>query len=396
MKDWLIILLVGFNIHINVQAFGYQSNNCNHISYHRFASRSLLHSTILTENDAISEDFKPGIAAIDEMNPALKETLDSLRHYPYFRLYSCDMLGSCEYMPQELFECYSQSCEIYPIDEEDVPLDIMEVDAKEHDFELDGWARWDMPSEDYYDTDQFPEEYTGYDGSTVWEFIHEKICFKVSDNEDEWKADFNKAVSGLHSMISSQVVSGIQQKIEEGDEEVQHINPEEEFNRRLSIDGETPKALENLYFTYMLLLTAVSKARERVLSDCENDKIHAKEALLLKSILKSPLLDDKSVSVASHKLHDHAVQDECTVTALWEARMRSRELMRIMNCVQCNKCRLHGKISVLGLSTALQILLGRTGDGGDPNRIHRVELAALLTTLSKFSNAISHCNEMMK
>lgn len=67
------------------------------------------------------------------------------------------MLGSCEYMPQELFECYSQSCEIYPVDEDEVPGDIMAKDSEEHEFELDGWARWDMPSEDYYDTDQFPE-----------------------------------------------------------------------------------------------------------------------------------------------------------------------------------------------------------------------------------------------
>ena len=305
------------------------------------------------------------------------------------------MLGSCEYMPQELFECYSQSCEIYPVDEEDIPTDIMEVDALEHAFELDGWARWDMPSDDYYDTDQFPEEYTGYDGSLIWKFIHERICFNVKEDDDDWKADFNKAVSGLHSMISAQIVKGIEDKIAEGDEDVEGIDPMDEFNRRLSIEGETPHALENLYFGYMLMLTAVSKARDRILSDCESDKIHSNEAELLKDILASPLLDDDSVSVASHKLHDHAVKDECSITALWEARMRTRELMRIMNCVQCNKCRLHGKISVLGLSTALQVLLGRSGEGGDTNRIHRVELAAMLTTLSKFSNGVEYCNKMM-
>lgn len=359
------------------------------------ASTSTLHSVSLASNEDTTADLKPGILAIDSMNSDFQRTLEDLRHYPYFRLYSCDMLGSCEYMPQELFECYSQSCEIYPIDEEDIPSDIMEVDAIEHAFELDGWARWDMPSEDYYDTDQFPEEYTGYDGSLVWKFIHERICFNVQEDDDDWKADFNKAVSGLHSMISAQIIKGIEEKIAEGDEEVASMDPMEEFNRRLSLDGETPHALENLYFGYMLLLTAVSKARQRILSDCENDRIHSSEAALLQEIVSSPILDDESVSVASHKLHDHAVKDECSVTALWEARMRSRELMRIMNCVQCNKCRLHGKISVLGLSTALQVLLGRSGEGGDPNRIHRVELAAMLTTLSKFSNAIEYCNNMM-
>ena len=59
---------------------------------------------------------------------------------------------------------------------------------------MDGWARWDMPSNDYYDTEEFPEGYTGYDGSEVWKFIHEKICFKGYEYDDNhWKADFNKA-----------------------------------------------------------------------------------------------------------------------------------------------------------------------------------------------------------
>jgi hypothetical protein len=40
-----------------------------------------------------------------------------------------------------------------------VPVAIREADLNEHEFELDGWARWDMPSEDYYDTEEFPESY---------------------------------------------------------------------------------------------------------------------------------------------------------------------------------------------------------------------------------------------
>lgn len=255
----------------------------------------------------------------------------------------------------------------------------------------------DMPSEDYYDTTQFPEEYTAYDGSDVWNLIHNKICFQEIDEDDEdWKADFNKAVSGLHSMISAQIIKGIEEKVENDDlgEEDQWTDPVVEYKRRLSPDGETKHAMDNLYFAYMLMLSGVGKARERLLQDCESGKIDSTSADQLKSILDFPLLDDDSIGVASVKLHDHAVRDNDSVTALWEARMRTRELMRIMNCVQCNKCRLHGKIAVLGLSTALQVLLGRSGEGGDTTRIHRVELAALITTLSKFSTAVRYCTEL--
>ena len=276
---------------------------------------------------------------------------------------------------------------------------IRDTDAEEHDFELDGWARFDMPNEDYYDTQQFAEDFTAYDGSEVWRFIHDKIAFHDDTLLDEydaenWKADFNKAVSGLHSMISAQVVLGLEGKLANGEEladDCEWRDPKVEFARRLSPSGETPKALENLYFCYMLILSAVKTARDRLLQDCGVGKIDAHAAQKLRLVLSHPLLDTPSISVASQKLHNHAVQDD---GSLWEARMRSRELFRIMNCVQCNKCRFHGKISSLGLSTALQILLGRSGEGGDPTRVHRVELAALMTTLAKFSTAISYCQKM--
>lgn len=65
-------------------------------------------------------ELQPGIDAIDAANPFLHETLSHLRYDSYFRLYSVDILASCEYIPQELFECYSETCEIYPVDEDEV------------------------------------------------------------------------------------------------------------------------------------------------------------------------------------------------------------------------------------------------------------------------------------
>lgn len=259
-----------------------------------------------------------------------------------------------------------------------------------------------MPSEDYYDISQFPEEFTGYDGAEIWQFIHNRIAFHDDDTMDEydadnWKADFNKAVSGLHSCISCHIIKGVKKKIdeeEEFDEDCQWTDPQVEFDRRLSEKGETPQAIENLYFGYMLLLSAAGQAKEKLLKDCESGKIDEEAAAPLKDVLDSPLLHDDNISVAYKKLHDHALKDEESSQALWEARLRTRDLFRVMNCVQCNKCRLHGKIGAMGLSTAFQVLLGRTGEGGDVNRIHRVELAALMTTLSKFSTAVEFCNKM--
>jgi hypothetical protein len=274
-------------------------------------------------------------------------------------------------------------------------VNIKSVDFAESDFDMDGWARWDMPSNDYYDTEEFPEGYTGYDGSMIWEFIHKRICFSDYGYDDQhWKADFNKAVSGLHSVISAQVIRGIQEKIDDGEaftnDEIWR-DPNVEFARRLGGGGDTPLAAENLYFAYMLFLSAVAKSKDRLLADINSGRIDGPAALSLRAFLESPVLSDPALEVAASKLHDHAMQSPDT---LWEARQRTRELLRIMNCVQCNKCRLHGKLAMMGLSTALQIHLGRTGEGADTSRIHRVELAALLSTTYKFSKAVQYCKQM--
>lgn len=252
-----------------------------------------------------------------------------------------------------------------------------------------------MPSNDYYDTIEFPEGYTGYDGAMIWEYIHEKICFSDYGYDDNhWKADFNKAVSGLHSVVSAQVIRGIQEKIDAGEaftEDEIWRDPKTEFARRLGGGGETPLAVENLYFAYMLFLSAAAKAKDRLLADCNSGKIDTEAATALRAFLDSPALSDPSLQAASKKLHDHAVQSSDT---LWEARMRTRELLRIINCVQCNKCRLHGKLAMMGLSAALQIHLGGTGEGGNISRMQRVELAALLSTTYKMSTAVKFCKEM--
>ena len=151
---------------------------------------------------------------------------------------------------------------------------------------------------------------------------------------------------------------------EEYDGGCQWTDPKVEYVRRLSVDGETLNAIQNMYFTFMFLLSAVQLSREYILNAGINfgrneDDIECKTTVraALEDVLSSPLLqnmnDDSdiysSINVVSANLHDHAVSDEQSKHNLWEARMRSRELLWIMNCVYCNKCRLHWKIAAMGI-----------------------------------------------
>jgi len=83
---------------------------------------SHLRSLLLLSSVSSNEDLRPGITAIVGANEEIMSQLDSVLQTQNFRLYSVDILASCEYMPQELFECYSETCEIYPVDEDQVSV----------------------------------------------------------------------------------------------------------------------------------------------------------------------------------------------------------------------------------------------------------------------------------
>ena len=99
----------------------------------------------------------------------------------------------------------------------DVSPELRARDESEHSFQLDGWVRWDMPGDftEYYDLVQEPERYTEYQGQRTWKFIHERICFqlRLEDHENEWKNDFNRFISGMHSAVSVHVVDGMPEEM---------------------------------------------------------------------------------------------------------------------------------------------------------------------------------------
>lgn len=60
-----------------------------------------------------------------------------------------------------------------------------------------------------------------------------------------------------------------------------------------------------------------------------------------------------------------------------------------MDCVECEKCRLFGKMQTYGLGTAMKILFGYAD-------LKRNELVALMNTLNKVSMSVSINRQLVK
>ena len=154
-----------------------------------------------------------GVEVVRSQNPTMLPLLTRLRDFEFFRYFAVDLLAGCSYIPTEDEPCGLDACEIDPVDDE-VPEGMRARDEDEYEFDLDAWARWDMPSDftEYYDVTALGEGNTQYDGSRVWKFIHQKICFqkRLNDDESAWKRDFNRAISGMHSSVSAHIIADIE------------------------------------------------------------------------------------------------------------------------------------------------------------------------------------------
>ena len=287
--------------------------------------------------------------------------------------------------------------QVLPVDP--VPLHLMERDRKERGFELDAWARFDLPSEDYYDLEEYPEGYTGYDGSSVWKFLYENLTFGKEAIEEEndpngWHNVFDRAVSGLHASIACHVVDDYS----DDDDECAA-----EYKRRIACD---PERLSNLRFAFAIVLAGVRESKQAMQKSKfdEDAAVDASTRELVQGLFDDhSFMDGENIKRVAPLLRAAAAQaSECSVltnedddewleeTGVWQVRQRSRAVLRLFDCVQCGACRIHGKVAWFGVATALKLIYS----DASTRPLCRVEVAALLTTLAKLATAVRFAEEM--
>lgn len=127
-----------------------------------------------------------------------------------------------------------------------------------------------------------------------------------------------------------------------------------------------------------------------------------------------PESDARTAELVHELLTHRAVLEACPVpfdeARLWKgadgARKRLelehmfRNITQIMNCVGCEKCKLWGKLQILGMGTALKILfheddcLGGGVAAGRPLTLDRNEVIALLNFLGRLSSSVETVRSM--
>jgi len=265
----------------------------------------------------------------------------------------------------------------------------------------------------YVDLLKNPEGYTGYSGPSaakVWGAIHKENVFAAIEQEQCLeKRVFYRLISGLQGSITTQIA--IRYKFEDNSWG---------YNPKLWLKGvgQYHDRLDNMYFTFVFLLRAISRASSQLLSypyNTGDSKMDKKTASLMKALLEGnnglakgdikathgrpkvaacwTAFDDSALlklpaNVGAKDSHASVAAQDQLNELKEELVAKFNNISAIMDCVGCEKCKMWGKLQTHGIGTALKILL--TPESQGVPELSRNEIVALLNTAKQFAKSVRH------
>eukprot|EP00392_Amoebophrya_sp_AT5.2_P015182 g15381.t1 len=162
----------------------------------------------------------------------------------------------------------------------------------------------------------------------------------------------------------------------------------------MQVFARHPERLKNLYFAFIVLLRATKKAGN-FLSTYKWQTGDALEDGKIRELVQRLLDSDKLGSFCASAFggFDERSMFLSTHVSRREFKKGFQRISALMSCVKCNRCRLHGKLHILGIGAALKILL--LTEELLPNSLSREEVVALFNTLHAFSESLIHATELL-
>ncbi|XP_040375419.1 endoplasmic reticulum oxidoreductin-1 isoform X2 [Rosa chinensis] len=333
----------------------------------------------------IDEDCCCDYETVDSVNAeVLHPLLQEIVKTPFFRYFKAKLWCDCPFWTEDGM-CLLRDCSVCECPENEfpepfkrpfhggLPSDTLvcqddklqgSVDRTLDGRAFRGWIETDNPwtNDDETDNDEMtyvnlllnPERYTGYTGPSarrIWDAVYSENCPKYSSQDicQEQRVLY-KLISGLHSSISIHIAADY-------------------------------------------LLDKITNLAADYLEQAEYDTGNHEEDLRTESLMRQLLYNPK-LQAACPLPFDEA--------KLWKGRSgpqlkqqiqkKFRNISALMDCVGCEKCRLWGKLQVLGIGTALKILFSVDGKNhqDQPLQLQRNEVIALVNLLNRLSESVKY------
>lgn len=247
-------------------------------------------------------------------------------------------------------------------------------DAGRHDWSFDPM----LPDNVYVDLVADREQYTGYQGQEIWRKIYRENCLGFSERCNNSQLLY-RLVSGMHTSVSSQLCEHFV------DWRGNASYPNAQLYQQ-KVAGE-PARLANLLFAWEVLAQAFLRYYDVI-----------SRMPLKTQQLRSDARTPAQLGRVWEILADYPEAEfPCGDFAPGQPDARGvflryfTNITRLMDCVECLTCKVYGKLQIMGMGTALRVLLNP-----EPHELTRNELVALVNTFSKWTESIVILRRMQR
>mmetsp|Transcript_18957 Transcript_18957/g.34332 ORF Transcript_18957/g.34332 Transcript_18957/m.34332 type:complete len:398 (+) Transcript_18957:146-1339(+) len=327
------------------------------------------------------------------VNQGIAPLLQELKKKLFFKIFKLSLDNECPFWAHNYF-CELASCAVCECSKDEIPVPWLEEATSQLDLTIydhfadwkagQSWTKADSP-DTYVNLMLNSEAYTNYQGQHIWAAIYNENCFTSPVCTEE--RFFYQLVSGLHTNINSHISYNYippSHNFVTYEDAMKHSFP----NVTMFYDrvGNYPERIKNFYFAFAVLLRAANKAADFI-SSYEIHTGNKQEDIEAREILWQVL--NITTQHCSLPFDEQQLFVEPSSWALKEQiKNNFYNISRIIDCVGCEKCRLHGKLQITGLGAAMKILFDT-----EP-ALTRNELIGLFNTLAKFSRASNIMIEM--
>jgi len=242
-----------------------------------------------------------------------------------------------------------------------------------------------------------PERNTYYNGTLIWNAIYDENCITTDESCLEERVLY-RLLSGMHTSTTLSIAKNYYPPSKRNNRTDWEANPQYFMSRF----HEHPDHIRNLHFSYVVLLRALKKASDYLYNyNIASGNVLEDEAssILLKRLLDTTILRscsdvfsafDESVMFQVGDNGD-GDDDESNMVLRENFKFVFHNISSILDCVQCQQCKLHGKLTMLGYGTALKILFVKSLDNLilEPN-----EVVALINSAARLSENLVEVREL--
>jgi len=337
---------------------------------------------------------------IDEFH----KTILALTKTKFFRYFKVNFIRECPFWVEEYLCSISEGgggCGVCTCEDHEIPeLWKRESEAVDRtlgpglnqwsDDDEDVWTYHDPNDQDslYINLELNPEHHTGYGGynsTRIWAAIYKENCFH-SDGEPCFEERvFYRLLSGFHASITLSVCENYHNSTTG----VSEPNTDCYFHRV----GKFTDRLKNVYFTLLFLLRATQHAASYLHEYNYNTGDPSEDSQASQKI--SELFHLQLLQLHNPTFNDSELfSQDATGDLKRQFRAKFRNISEIMDCVACESCKVHAKLNILGIGTALKILSSTDKRESIIRNLQRNEIIALVNTLAKYSTAVQTIRKM--